>query len=284
MISLLKELKTYKINPKKRLGQNFLLDDDILEQIISLYDLTNDDMVIEVGAGLGALTTRLAARAGKVIAIEIDKGLTNLLKDKMAGFMNVEVINKDVLDMDFQRVTGRKSDKVKVLGNIPFGISTPLVFKLLDCKDYFSMAILMFQKEVADRIVACPGTKAYGVLSVFSQLNAVVSQELIVRRQCFHPQPKVDSAVVKFLFYKTPPIQIKNEHMFKRVVKGAFAQRRKILGNALKNSMGRYVPLEQLLNAFKECDIDPRRRGETPSRDVALSRAVLWCVALSVLP
>ena len=265
MISLLTELKKHKIRPKKWLGQNFLLDDDILEQIISLYDLTKDDIVVEVGAGLGALTTRLAARAGKVLAIEIDKGLTNLLKDKMAGVMNVEVINLDVLDFDFHRVAGMNGDKLKVLGNIPFGISTPLVFNLLDCKDCLSMAVLMFQKEVADRIVACPGTKAYGVLSVFSQLNAVVSNELIVRRHCFHPQPKVDSAVVKFLFHDTPPVQIKNEHMFKRVVKGAFAQRRKTLRNALKNSLSRDVPLDRLLNAFKECEIDPRRRGETLS-------------------
>jgi len=265
MTSLLTELKKHKIRPKKWLGQNFLLDNDILEQIISLYDLTKDDIVVEVGAGLGALTTRLATRAGKVLAIEIDKGLTNLLKDKMAGVMNVEVINLDVLDFDFQRVAGINGDKLKVLGNIPFGISTPLVFNLLDCKDCLSMAVLMFQKEVADRIVACPGTKAYGVLSVFSQLNAVVSRELIVRRHCFHPQPKVDSAVVKFLFYDTPPIQIKNEHIFKRVVKGSFAQRRKTLRNALKNSLSRDVPLDRLLNAFKECEIDPRRRGETLS-------------------
>lgn len=267
MVSPLAQLKRYKIRPKKWLGQNFLLDEKMLEQIIAFYDLGGDDLAVEIGAGLGVLTTRLAPRVRKVLAVEVDKTLVDLLRDKIIKDKNIEVINQDILDFDFPGVAKLYGGKLKVLGNIPYGISAPLVFKLIECKAFLSMAVLMFQKEVADRITACPGTKDYGVLSVFSQINAVVSKELIVPRHYFYPQPKVDSAVVRFVFSETPLVEIKDEQVFKRVVKASFAQRRKTLKNALKNSLNLNMPFDDVLKAVGACGIDPQRRGETLSME-----------------
>jgi len=265
MVSTLARLRRHKIRPKKRLGQNFLIDDGILEQIISLYDLRKDDLVVEVGAGLGALTTRLATRVRKVLAIEIDKTLVDLLKDKIVKHENVEVINQDILRFDFRGVAESYGDKLKVLGNIPYNISAPLLFKLIDYKAFLSMAVLMFQEEVANRITANPGTKDYGILSVFCQVNAAVSKELKVPRHHFYPQPKVDSAVVSFLFHETSLMKIEDERIFKKVVRASFAQRRKTIKNALKHSLSLNIPFEDVLIAMEKSGIDPQRRGETLS-------------------
>lgn len=265
MVSSLTQLKNYKIHPKKRLGQNFLVDDKILEEIIALYDLKKDEVVVEIGAGLGALTTRLAPRVRKVLAIEIDKALVGLLKDEIVKDKNVEVITQDVLLFDFPEVAKLYGGKLKVLGNIPYNISAPLLFKLLEYKNFLSMAILMFQNEVADRIVANPGTKDYGVLSVFSQISAAVSKELLISRCSFYPQPKVDSAVVRFVFSESLIMGIKDEQIFKSVVRASFAQRRKTLKNTLKNTLNLGMLFSDVLNAVKACGIDPGRRGETLS-------------------
>ena len=265
MVSSLTQLKNYKIRPNKKLGQNFLVDDKVLEEIVALYDLKKDEVVVEIGAGLGALTTRLAPRVRKVLAIEIDKALVGLLKDEIVKDKNVEVITQDVLLFDFPEVAKLYGGKLKVLGNIPYSISAPLLFKLLEYKNSLSMAILMFQNEVADRIVANPGTKDYGVLSVFSQISAAVSKELLIPRYSFYPQPKVDSAVVRFVFSDSFIIGIKDERIFKSVVRASFAQRRKTLKNTLKNTLNLDIPFSDVLNAVKACGIDPERRGETLS-------------------
>ena len=265
MDSTLSQLKKHKIRPKKRFGQNFLLDEDVLERIIELYDLKEDEIVVEIGAGLGALTERLAPRVKKVIALEIDKTLVDLLKDKIITHSNVEVVNQDVLRFDFPGIAKKYGDRFKVLGNIPYSISAPLIFKLFEHKDFLSMAVLLFQKEVAKRIIATPGTKAYGVLSVFSQVDASVSMDLIIPGQCFYPQPKVDSALVRFLFFKTPHLDIEDDRIFKKLVRASFAQRRKILKNTLKNSLRINIPFEEILKAVILCGIDPGRRGETLS-------------------
>ena len=265
MVSSLTRLKNYKIRPNKKLGQNFLVDDRVLDEIIALYDLKKDEVVVEIGAGLGALTTRLAPRVRKVLAIEIDKALVGLLKDEIVKDKNVEVITQDVLLFDFPEVAKLHGGKLKVLGNIPYSLSTPLLFKLLEYKNSLSMAILMFQKEVADRIVANPGTKDYGVLSVFSQISAAVSKELLIPRYSFYPQPKVDSAVVRFVFSESLIMGIKDEQIFKSVVRASFAQRRKTLKNTLKNTLNLGILFSDVLNAVKACGIDPGRRGETLS-------------------
>ncbi|MFH1625797.1 MAG: 16S rRNA (adenine(1518)-N(6)/adenine(1519)-N(6))-dimethyltransferase RsmA [Pseudomonadota bacterium] len=263
MASVQAQLRKYKIRPKKWLGQNFLLDENVLEQITILCDLKRDEVVVEIGAGLGALTTRLAPRVSKVLAIELDKTLASLLKNEIIKDGNVKVVNQDILKLNFPEVAELYGGKLKVVGNIPYSISAPLVFKLIDCRAFLSVGVLMFQKEVADRIVANPGTKNYGILSVFSQVSAVVSKELVVPREYFYPEPRVDSAVVKFLFSETPLVEIKNEKIFKSVVKASFAQRRKTLRNALKNSASLNIPFSDILSGVKACGIDPQRRGET---------------------
>jgi 16S rRNA (adenine1518-N6/adenine1519-N6)-dimethyltransferase len=188
-----------------------------------------------------------------------------LLKDEIVKDKNVEVITQDVLLFDFPEVAKLYGGKLKVLGNIPYSISAPLLFKLLEYKNSLSMAILMFQNEVADRIVANPGTKDYGVLSVFSQISAAVSKELLIPRYSFYPQPKVDSAVVRFVFSDFFIKGIKDERIFKSVVRASFAQRRKTLKNTLKNTLNLGMLFSDVLNAVKACGIDPERRGETLS-------------------
>ena len=263
----LSQLKKYKIRPKKRFGQNFLLDEDVLESIIDLYDLQEDEIVVEIGAGLGALTERLAPRVKRVIALEIDKTLVDLLKGKIIRRSNVDIVNQDVLRFDFPGIAKEYGGRLKVLGNIPYSISAPLIFRLFEHKDFLSMAALLFQKEVAARIVALPGTKAYGVLSVFSQVDASVSTDLTIPRQCFYPQPKVDSALVRFQFLKTPHLDIEDITIFKKLVRASFAQRRKMLKNTLKTSLNIDIPFEEILKAVILCGIDPGRRGETLSLD-----------------
>ncbi|MDY6855725.1 MAG: 16S rRNA (adenine(1518)-N(6)/adenine(1519)-N(6))-dimethyltransferase RsmA [Thermodesulfobacteriota bacterium] len=265
MNSTLSQLKKYKIRPKKRFSQNFLLDEDMLESIINLYDLQEDEIVVEIGAGLGALTERLAPRVKRVIALEIDTTLVHLLKDKIIRHSNVDIVNKDVLQFDFSGIAKEYGGRFKVLGNIPYSISAPLIFKLSEYKDFLSIAVLLLQKEVADRIVASPGTKAYGVLSVFSQVDASVSMDLTIPRQCFYPQPKVDSALVRFQFLKTLHLDIEDIAIFKKLVRASFAQRRKILKNTLKNSLSLNISFEEILQAVILCGIDPGRRGETLS-------------------
>ena len=281
MISPLAQLKRYKVRPKKCLGQNFLLDENTVEQIVALYDLAEDDLVVEIGAGLGVLTRRLAQKVSKVLAIEIDKTLADLLRDKIIKEKNVEVVEQNILDFDFPTVAKLHRKELKVLGNIPYGISIPLVFKLIECRAFLSMAVLMFQKEVADRIVARPGNKDYGVLSVFSQVSAAVTRELVVDRYNFYPQPKVDSAVVKFSFSAAPFLGVKDEQMFKKVVRASFAQRRKTLKNSLKNSLNLNIRFEEVLSSVKLCGIDPQRRGETLSleefRDLSNDLAERQC-------
>ena len=267
MVSPISQLKKHGIRPKKRLGQNFLLDEDIQEKIVSICNLTRDESVVEIGAGLGALTMRLAPRVREVFAVELDGTLANLLKARALRHANVSVINQDILSFDFSHLADTCHIKLKVLGNIPYNISSPLVFKLLDNSNFLSMAVLMFQKEVADRIVAEPGTKNYGVLSVFCQVKATVTRELVVPKHHFYPEPKVDSAVVRFTFSDTSITDIEDQTIFKRVVKAAFAQRRKMLKNTLKSSLHLDIPFEKVLSGLEVCGIDPQRRGETLSLD-----------------
>ena len=263
MVSQMNQLKKYGIHPKKRLGQNFLLDEDIQEKIINLCEFTRDDSAIEIGAGLGALTTKLAPKVKEVFAVELDTQLADLLKRRIVKHEIVRVMNHDILSLDISCFVQNNNERLKILGNIPYNISSPLIFKLLESSVFLSMAVIMFQKEVADRIVARPGTKSYGILSVFCQVNAAVSRELVVPQHHFYPQPKVDSAIVKFVFFKTPLMDIKDERVFKRVVRASFAQRRKTLKNTFKSSLNLGIPFDEVLHALKKCDIDPQRRGET---------------------
>jgi 16S rRNA (adenine1518-N6/adenine1519-N6)-dimethyltransferase len=253
-------LKSYGLIPRKRFSQNFLTDRNIAARIVNALGLKGDDAVIEIGPGLGILTDGLLESGAKVIGIEIDRDLAGRLKERFDGRNNLEIINADALKISYKELAGQRKEKLKVVSNLPYNISTPIIFKLLEEREIFSMFLLMLQKEVAQRIVSPPDTKEYGVLSVMVQLLADVKIEFDVPPSCFHPAPKVYSSVVRFNILNKPRIDVEDIAFFKRVVKASFGQRRKTLLNALKSLNIETPQLVELLNIIK---IDSKRRGET---------------------
>lgn len=239
---------------KKHLGQNFLFDPSILRRIISVAHLSPADTVVEIGPGHGRLTALLAERAARVIAIELDEDLYKRLTGSLSGHENVEVVLGDALRYPYETL-----GEFKVVANIPYYITTPVIFKLIEYKKQLESMTLMVQREVAQRIVAAPGNKDYGVLSIMVQYQGKPRLEFIVPRGAFRPVPKVDSAVLHIELYKEPLVPVKNEKFFSRVVKAAFSQRRKMLLNSLKSVTAEAK--EKLISA----GIEPTRRPETLS-------------------
>jgi len=253
-------LKSYGLIPRKRFSQNFLTDRNIAARIVNALGLKGDDAVIEIGPGLGILTEGLLDSGAKVIGIEIDRDLAGGLKERFNGRNNLEIINADALKISYKELAVQRKEKLKVVSNLPYNISTPIIFKLLEEREIFSMFLLMLQKEVAQRIVSPPDNKEYGVLSVMVQLLADVKIEFDVPPSCFHPAPKVYSSVVRFNILNRPRIDVEDVAFFKRVVKASFGQRRKTLLNALKSLNIETPQLVELLNII---NIDSKRRGET---------------------
>ncbi len=239
---------------KKPFGQHFLFDPNILGKIIDSSGITSKDTVVEIGPGLGTLTKFLSERAGRVIAIEIDKRLIERLKENLSARKNVEVITADALSFPYDTIKG----SFRVVANLPYNISTPLIFRLLKYREKISAMTLLLQKEVAKRIVASPGTKEYGALSISVQLSTDPALKFMVSKKAFSPPPEVDSALVHFMVYSTPRFDIKDEAMLKKVVKTAFSGRRKMIANSLKTFKG-------IKEALKESGIDPALRPENLS-------------------
>ncbi len=261
MVSLKQELREYGLFPKKRLGQHFLVDRNILNQVIQAAGVGKEDVVVEVGPGLGEMTLALARSVKRVIAVEIDAGLVEILKKKLADSPNVEVVRSDILKVDFKHLFEREGQPVKVVANLPYQISTPLLFRFIETKEVFSTFTLMLQREVAERMVAPAGGREYGPLSVFVQLFLDASIRFFVNPSAFSPPPKVESAVVHMVWKEKPVIEKKEEEWFRRVVKACFGYRRKTLLNALKHS-GLPLP-ESVESRMKKAGIDPQRRPET---------------------
>ena len=253
-------LKSYGLIPRKRFSQNFLTDRNIAARIVNALGLKGDDAVIEIGPGLGILTEGLLDSGVKVIGIEIDRDLAGRLKERFDGRNNLEIINADALKISYKELAAQRKEKLKVVSNLPYNISTPIIFKLLEEREIFSMFLLMLQKEVAQRIVSPPDNKEYGVLSVMVQLLADVKIEFDVPPSCFHPAPKVYSSVVRFNILNKPRVDVEDIAFFKKVVKASFGQRRKTLLNALKSLNIETSQLVELLNII---NIDSKRRGET---------------------
>ena len=253
-------LKSYGLIPRKRFSQNFLTDRNIAARIVNALGLKGDDAVIEIGPGLGILTEGLLDSGAKVIGIEIDRDLAGRLKERFDGRNNLEIINADALKISYKELAAQRKEKLKVVSNLPYNISTPIIFKLLEEREIFSMFLLMLQKEVAQRIVSPPDNKEYGVLSVMVQLLADVKIEFDVPPSCFHPAPKVYSSVVRFNILNKPRVDVEDIAFFKKVVKASFGQRRKTLLNALKSLNIETPQLVELLNII---NIDSKRRGET---------------------
>jgi 16S rRNA (adenine1518-N6/adenine1519-N6)-dimethyltransferase len=224
-------LASYNRFPRKRLGQHFLVDPEVLQRIIKAAELSLDDLVIEIGSGLGVVTSELAKSAHHVIAVEIDKELVRISKDVLKAQPNISFVPKDILKVKLAELTlGRK---YKVIGNLPYYITAPIIEKILEAKDKPELAVLMVQKEVAERMAADPGSKKFGSFSIFTQFHAEVKLNSLVSKSSFHPWPEVGSAVVVLKPHKTPKYKVKSKKRFFEIVHAAFQQRRKKLKNSL---------------------------------------------------
>jgi 16S rRNA (adenine1518-N6/adenine1519-N6)-dimethyltransferase len=263
-----------KLRPKKALGQNFLNDRNVISRIVQSAGISAGDRVMEVGPGRGAMTRLLADSGACVLAIELDRQLVPLLEREFAGCGNVEFLQADILAVDLEDVlSSRHSGKWKVAANLPYNISSQVLLKFLDNRKLFSRLVLMLQREVGERLVASHGCKEYGILTVYCRLHFDIYREFIVKPGSFHPVPKVDSVVLRLEPLPAPRVDVGDEAFFRRVVRAAFAQRRKTLWNCLRaaslaaDEMG-------LREALAACGIDGGRRGESLSLDefAALSR------------
>ncbi|MBS4535160.1 16S rRNA (adenine(1518)-N(6)/adenine(1519)-N(6))-dimethyltransferase RsmA [Clostridium sp. D2Q-14] len=256
-------LHKYGFRFSKGLGQNFLIDGNILDKICDGIELSKNDEVIEIGPGIGTLTQALAERAKKIMAIEIDKKLIPILEDTLSNYDNIEVINGDVLKLDLNELIEDKFEnkKIKLAANLPYYITTPIIMKLLEDNINLESIIVMVQKEVAERIQALPGTKDYGALSIAVQYYSNPEIVTIVPKNVFMPKPNVDSAVIRLNVYDEPKVKVKDEKLFFKVVKGAFALRRKTLLNSL-GSFGIGVGKEEIREILKILNIKENIRGE----------------------
>jgi 16S rRNA (adenine1518-N6/adenine1519-N6)-dimethyltransferase len=260
-------LRRYGVRPRKSLGQHFLVDPQLPDLILRAAELEGKETVIEVGAGLGVLTRLLCQAAGLVVAVEVDPVLFGILQQELRGTPNLVLVQSDVLKVDFDSSLPwlRAGERAKVVANLPYYLSSPLLFHLLRFRHLFSRWVLTVQKEVADRLRAVPGSKQYGSLSVAIQLNADVELIAAVPRGAFYPPPQVDSAVVRVTMREEPRLRIEDESLFFRIVRAAFAQRRKMLKNALADLLGPQGGSGERERAWTETGVSPRRRGETLS-------------------
>lgn len=262
-------LKKYGFSFKKSLGQNFLIDPNILRNIVGHADLTKDSAAIEIGPGIGALTEHLARAAGKVVAFEIDQRLLPVLEDTLSPYDNVEIVHADILDADVKQMFTDKLEDYKdvmVVANLPYYVTTPILLKLLMDRLPIRGMVVMMQKEVADRITAKPGTKAYGSLSIAIQYYMKAEVAMIVPKAVFMPQPNVESAVIKLTRHETPPVHVIDEDFLFQVSRGSFVQRRKTIINNLQSSLPNGKQKKELiLQSLEKVGINPTRRGETLS-------------------
>ena len=257
-------LRESEFRPRKRLGQNFLVHEHVLEAIVDLLALKTDDLVLEIGPGLGALTRRLVDRAAGVWAVEVDPFLIQRLQESdLTAHPKFHLISGDILKVPLAEILPKH--RIKLIGNLPYSISTPVLFRVLELRAYFSSIVLMVQKEVADRIASAPGAKTYGTLSVWCQIHGQVTKKLQVSPEAFFPQPKVRSTVLKMELYPRPRIPLEEMTVLRGLLRAAFGQRRKTLGNVMSKWLkSARDEIEEFLGSQ---NIDPQRRGETLSID-----------------
>lgn len=269
-VSEIKEiLKESGFRFSKSLGQNFLVDENVLSDIINGACITKDTNVIEIGPGFGTLTQQLCLNAKKVVAVEIDSTVIPVLKQNTAEFNNLSVINADILKTDINKLVENEfgGGTVKIAANLPYYITTPIIMGLIEQELPISDIVVMIQKEVADRIAAKPSTKDYGALTVAVNFYSVPQIIVNVPPSSFIPQPKVSSSVIKLQMRDKPPVDVKDKKMFFKVVKASFGQRRKTLLNALSNSPSFAMGKDEISKMLESISIDGRRRGETLNMD-----------------
>ena len=257
-------LKKYNIKANKKLGQNFLIDDTVIEKIISSAEIEKNDLIIEIGPGLGTLTSKLLEKAGKVIAIELDERMIKILTDRFKLYNNFELINEDVLKVDLKKLIFENAiaeGKAKIVANLPYYITTPIIMKLLEDKLNIASITVMVQKEMADRITAKPGDKLSGAITYSVNYYAEAKEIVLVGKESFIPSPEVDSKVIKLQIRDFPPVNIEDEEVFFKVIRASFMQRRKTLINGLTNS-GLIKDKEKLLQIFKHMNLNAEIRGE----------------------
>ena len=259
-------LKDSKVYPKKQLGQNFLADPSTAATIISRSNISSDDVVLEIGAGLGALTIPSAGISKKVYAIEKDRHIIPLLEKELAlnGIENVTIIKDNILNIDINALAEKEGVKMTVIGNLPYNISSQILIRLIAARNNINSAVLMFQKELGQRIAAGPGGKQYGRVSVMLQYCADIKSLYQIKARLFYPRPKVDSEVLEICFHDTPRYPAKDEALFFKVVKSAFGKRRKTLRNSLAGSE-LDMDTGKVIHVLKKAEINPVRRAETLS-------------------
>ena len=257
-------LQKYNFNFQKKFGQNFLIDANILENIIDAAEVTKDDCVLEIGPGIGTMTQYLCENAREVVAVEIDKKLIPILGDTLSEYNNITIINEDILKVDINAIVNEKNNgkPIKVVANLPYYITTPIIMGLFESHVPLDSITIMVQKEVADRMQVGPGTKDYGALSLAVQYYAKPKVELTVPATCFMPRPNVDSAVIKLTRHTKPPVNVDNEKLMFNIIRAAFNQRRKTLVNSLNNASGLNTSKEQILKVLGEMKLSPTIRGE----------------------
>lgn len=265
-------IEKYQFNFQKRYGQNFLIDTNILKRIIEEAGVTKEDCVVEIGPGIGTMTQYLAESAREVVAVEIDKNLIPILEDTLSGYDNVTVINEDILKVDLRKLAEEKNNgrPVKIVANLPYYITTPIIMGLFENQVPLSSITIMVQKEVADRMQVGPGTKDYGALSLAVQYYARPEIVLQVPPACFMPRPGVGSAVIRLTKHEQPPVQAKDEKKLFAVIRASFGQRRKTLANALTNGFcyeaesgkTQRVTRQQVYDVLEQMELSRTIRGE----------------------
>ncbi len=263
-------IKKHNLRLTKTLGQNFLNDDNVVKKIVDTADLDKDTLVLEIGPGIGSMTKELAERAAGVAAIEIDKHLIPALNDNLSEFENIDIINNDVMKADIEAIVSEckekySANKVKVVANLPYYITTPIVMKFLEEIKGIDGMVFMVQKEVAQRMVSGPGTKDYGALSVAVQFYSRPKIIFDVPPHCFIPQPEVHSTIIKLDILKEPSVKVDDKDMFFKLVKASFGQRRKTLVNGLSNAGFLRINKEQIKQILESMELKENIRGEVLS-------------------
>ena len=257
-------LAKHGIHPKKRLGQNFLIDRNVLDRIIDASGIDPDSKVLEIGPGLGVVTQELAERAGEVVCVEVDRDFDPILHDVLSDLPDVEIVIADFLKLDLPEFIGNRGEgRWTVIANLPYYITTPILTKLIDCKQHFGAIMLMVQREVASRLRASAGSDEYGSITVFTQYHCTIESVMKVSRNVFYPIPDVDSELVKLTVRESPAVAVKNEALFFTIVRAAFGKRRKTLLNALSSSEDLRWDRLRAENTLAAAGIDSGRRGET---------------------
>lgn len=258
-------LQKYQFRVQKKFGQNFLIDTGVLEKIVRAAEITGEDCVLEIGPGIGTMTQYLAEQAREVVAVEIDRALIPILKDTLSAYGNVTIINEDILKLDIHRLVEEKNGgrPVKVVANLPYYITTPIIMRLLEGSIPLKSITIMVQKEVADRMQSGPGTKDYGALSLAVQYYAKPELVANVPPNCFLPRPTVGSAVMRLTRYTEPPVHVNDEKFLFQVIRASFNQRRKTLVNGLGNAGELGVPKEKIAEVIAQMGLSSTVRGES---------------------